>query len=118
MDCCEIRRLLPHRYPFLLVDRIASMNVGTQCIGEKNVTQNEPCFNNIVHFADKDALRYPVALQLESFAQVGALLVLLLASIVVAPVITRDWYRRRVVLPASLAIATIAIYWTIVRIAA
>lgn len=76
MDCCEIRRILPHRYPFLLVDRIASIDIGTRCIGEKNVTLNEPCFNNIVDAAGTDALRYPVALQLESFAQVGALLVL------------------------------------------
>lgn len=48
----------------------------------------------------------------------GQLTVILLASIVVAPFVKRGWYRHRVVIPASLVIAAIAIYWTIVRIAA
>jgi hypothetical protein len=48
----------------------------------------------------------------------GQLTVILLASIVVAPFVKRGWYRHRVVIPASLAIAAIAIYWTIVRITA
>jgi hypothetical protein len=48
----------------------------------------------------------------------GQLTVILLASIVTAPFVKRGWYRHRVVIPASLVIAAIAIYWTIVRIAA
>ena len=48
----------------------------------------------------------------------GQLTVILLASIVVAPFVKRGWYRQRVVMPASLVIAAIAIYWTIVRITA
>ena len=48
----------------------------------------------------------------------GQLTVILLASIAVAPFIKHDWYRRRVVIPASLVIAAIAVYWTIVRITA
>jgi hypothetical protein len=47
----------------------------------------------------------------------GQLTVILLASIVVAPFVKRGWYRQRVVIPASLVIAAIAIYWTIARIA-
>jgi hypothetical protein len=48
----------------------------------------------------------------------GQLTVILLASIAVAPFVKRDWYRHRVVIPASLVIAGIAIYWTITRITA
>lgn len=77
MDCYEIRRLLPHRYPFLLVDRVSALEIGHRCIGEKNVTLNEPCFNKVSDDVESiGQLRYPVTLQLESFAQVGALLCL------------------------------------------
>lgn len=76
MDCAQIRALLPHRYPFLMVDRIAGLEPGLRCVGEKNITLNEPCFDRVDGDAPRDALRYPLSLQLESFAQVGALLVL------------------------------------------
>jgi 3-hydroxyacyl-[acyl-carrier-protein] dehydratase len=49
----EIRDLIPHRYPFLLVDRIDELEPGVRAVGIKNVTQNEPFFQG--HFPD-----YPV----------------------------------------------------------
>ena len=76
MDAREIRSLLPHRYPFLMVDNITDMNQGESCIGEKKVTLNEPCYANVTDSGDGTELHYPISLQLESFAQVGALLVL------------------------------------------
>ena len=76
MDALQIRRLLPHRYPFLMVDRISEMNPGDYCIGEKQVTLNEPCYQHLDDGVDKKGLRYPLSLQIESFAQVGALLAL------------------------------------------
>jgi len=76
MNCAEIRQLLPHRYPFLMVDKIISMEQGSNCVGVKNVTLNEPCYNNVKNSADLMELKYPLSLQIESFAQVGALLCL------------------------------------------
>lgn len=76
MDIYEIRRLLPHRYPFLMVDRVSEIEPGESCIGEKLVTINEPCYANIVDDGNGQELQYPLSLQLESFAQVGALLIL------------------------------------------
>ena len=53
LDSTDIQEILPHRYPFLLVDRILEMEEGTRAVGLKNVTVNEPFFNG--HFPD-----YPV----------------------------------------------------------
>ena len=44
MDVNEIRRYLPHRYPFLLVDRVVELNLGESIVAYKNVTINEPFF--------------------------------------------------------------------------
>ena len=44
LDINEIRRILPHRYPFLLVDRILEIEDGKRIVGLKNVTINEPFF--------------------------------------------------------------------------
>ncbi len=76
MDIYEIRKLLPHRYPFLMVDRVYDIKVGVFCIGEKLITINEPCYADVTDNGDNSELQYPVSLLLESFAQVGALLVL------------------------------------------
>lgn len=76
MDAIEIRRLLPHRYPFLMVDRVSDIEAGNACVGEKQITLNEPCYRNLDDNINSRGLRYPLSLQLESFAQVGALLVL------------------------------------------
>ncbi len=76
MDCMQIRELLPHRYPFLLVDRIVEMDLGVRCLGVKNVTWNEPCYSDLPEDASREESAYPVHLLIESFAQVGAVLCL------------------------------------------
>ncbi len=68
----EIRGLIPHRYPFLLVDRIEELEPGIRAVGIKNVTQNEPFFQG--HFPDYPVM--PGVLIIEAMAQVGAVGVL------------------------------------------
>jgi len=67
----EIRECLPHRYPFLLVDRILEMEVGKRIVGIKNVTINEPFFDG--HFPERAIM--PGVLIIEAMAQVGGILV-------------------------------------------
>lgn len=64
----EIRELIPHRYPFLLVDRIEELEPGVRAVGVKGVTQNEPFFQG--HFPDYPVM--PGVLIVEAMAQVGA----------------------------------------------
>jgi beta-hydroxyacyl-ACP dehydratase FabZ len=66
----EILRLLPHRYRFLLVDRILDYTLNDQIVGLKNVTINEPFFPG--HFPGKPIM--PGVLILEAMAQVGGIL--------------------------------------------
>ncbi|MEJ2671967.1 MAG: 3-hydroxyacyl-ACP dehydratase FabZ [Deltaproteobacteria bacterium] len=68
----EIQRLLPHRYPFLMVDRIISLEVGKRVVGLKNVTVNEPFFQG--HFPGRPIM--PGVLIAEAMAQVGGILAL------------------------------------------
>ena len=68
LGAAEIRRLIPHRYPFLLVDRIDELEPGVRAVGVKNVTQNEPFFQG--HFPDYPVM--PGVLIVEAMAQVGA----------------------------------------------
>ena len=68
----EIQRIIPHRYPFLLVDKILEMEPGKRCVGIKNVTVNEPFFQG--HFPGNPIM--PGVLQVEALAQVGAVCVL------------------------------------------
>ncbi len=67
LDIMDILKLLPHRYPFLLIDRIEEVEEGTKCNGYKNVTINEPFFQG--HFPDHPIM--PGVLILEAMAQVG-----------------------------------------------
>jgi 3-hydroxyacyl-[acyl-carrier-protein] dehydratase len=69
-----IRELIPHRYPFLLVDRIEGLEPGVWATGVKNVTQNEPFFEG--HFPDYPVM--PGVLIVEALAQVGAVGVMVL----------------------------------------
>ena len=68
----EIQECLPHRYPFLLVDRIVEMELGKWIVGLKNVTINEPFF--VGHFPGHPIM--PGVLILEAMAQVGGVLLM------------------------------------------
>ena len=70
LDIKEIIRLLPHRYPFLLVDRILEGEKGKSMTGLKNVSMNEPYFQG--HFPTEPIM--PGVLILEGMAQVGGIL--------------------------------------------
>lgn len=70
MDVVEIQNLLPHRYPFLLVDRVVEFHERQSLVGIKNVTVNEPFFQG--HFPDKPVM--PGVLILEALAQATGLL--------------------------------------------
>lgn len=72
LDIHAIMNLIPHRYPFILIDRILDMNLGETCTAVKNVTINEPFFQG--HFPNQPVM--PGVLILESMAQAGAFLVL------------------------------------------
>ena len=67
----EIQRLLPHRYPFLLVDRVLELEPGKRIRAVKNVSVNEPCFQG--HFPGLPI--FPGVLILETLAQASGLLV-------------------------------------------
>jgi 3-hydroxyacyl-[acyl-carrier-protein] dehydratase len=70
MDINKIMEFLPHRYPFLLVDRVTEMEVGERLVGYKNVTFNEPFFTG--HFPVKPIM--PGVLIIEALAQCTGLL--------------------------------------------
>ncbi|HRF09724.1 MAG TPA: 3-hydroxyacyl-ACP dehydratase FabZ [Xanthobacteraceae bacterium] len=65
IEPAELLRLLPHRYPFLLVDRIIDVDADLSCIGIKNVTFNEPFFQG--HFPGRPVM--PGVLMIEGMAQ-------------------------------------------------
>lgn len=67
MNIQEIMKILPHRYPFLLVDRIEELEEGSKVVGYKNVTVNEPFFQG--HFPEHPIM--PGVLIVEAMAQVG-----------------------------------------------
>jgi 3-hydroxyacyl-[acyl-carrier-protein] dehydratase len=69
----DILKLLPHRYPFLLVDKMKNVEPGVSGIGIKNVTMNEPFFQG--HFPENPVM--PGVLQIEAMAQSAGLIVLL-----------------------------------------
>jgi len=73
MDINEIKQYLPHRYPFLLVDRIIDIQQGESITGIKNVTFNEPFFQG--HFPGQPIM--PGVLIVEAMAQVGGVMAFL-----------------------------------------
>ena len=80
MDCMldseDLRALLPHRYPMLLVDKILELTPGQRVVGLKNVTINEPFF--VGHFPSQAIM--PGVLIVESMAQIAGLMILSLAE--------------------------------------
>lgn len=71
-DSVAIQKILPHRYPFLLVDKITELEPRTRIVGIKQVTVNEHFFSG--HFPNAPVM--PGVLQIEALAQVGAILAL------------------------------------------
>ncbi len=71
-NIAEVLKYLPHRYPFLLVDRVLEREAGKYIVALKNVTINEPFFQG--HFPEKPVM--PGVLQLEAMAQASGLLTL------------------------------------------
>mgnify|MGYP000229838335 CR=1 FL=1 len=72
LDAQQIQAIIPHRYPFLLIDRIVEIEYGVRAVGLKNVTINEPFFQG--HFPDYAVM--PGVLIIEALAQVGAVALL------------------------------------------
>lgn len=72
LDAQQIQEIIPHRYPFLLVDRIVEIEWGQRAVGIKNVTVNEPFFQG--HFPGNPIM--PGVLIVEALAQVGAVAIL------------------------------------------
>lgn len=72
MDIQQIKETIPHRYPFLFVDKVTEIETGKRVVGLKNVTINDPFFQG--HFPEYPVM--PGVLILEALAQVGAIAVL------------------------------------------
>ncbi len=72
LDIEAIKQILPHRYPFLLVDRILTLDPGRRAVGRKNVSFNEPFFQG--HFPQRAIM--PGVIIIEVMAQVGGVMIL------------------------------------------
>ena len=87
LEAADIMRILPHRYPFLLVDRVVELEPGKRAVGIKNVTANEPQFTG--HFPGQPIM--PGVLMVEALAQTSGVAVL-----------TMDEYRGKIGLFAGI----------------
>jgi len=76
LDTDQVMQILPHRFPFLMVDRIISFETETKCVGVKSVTINEPFFQG--HFPGHPVM--PGVMQIEAMAQVASILLFKLAK--------------------------------------
>lgn len=73
-DSLGILRIMPQRYPMLLVDRVEMLPDPDRCLAFKNITLNEPCYRQIAQTEERNALAYPLALLAESFGQGAGML--------------------------------------------
>ncbi|MFB9327024.1 3-hydroxyacyl-ACP dehydratase FabZ [Paenibacillus aurantiacus] len=76
LDIQQIQQIIPHRPPFLLVDRILEVEAGKRAVGLKNVTMNEPFFTG--HFPEYAVM--PGVLIVEALAQVGTVAILMVEA--------------------------------------
>ena len=106
----EIQELLPHRYPFLLVDRIIDYVPGKKAVGIKNVTFNEPQFQG--HFPGRSLM--PGVLIIEAMAQVGGIVMTQMPAskggLFVFAGIDKVRFRRQVV-PGDQLVMTVELLW-------
>lgn len=106
----EIQELLPHRYPFLLVDRIIDYVPGKKAVGIKNVTFNEPQFQG--HFSGRSLM--PGVLIIEAMAQVGGIVMTQMpeapGGLFVFAGIDKVRFRRQVV-PGDQLVMTVELLW-------
>jgi len=120
LDITEIQRILPHRYPFLLIDRVVDLTRKERIVAIKNVTVNEPFFQG--HFPGYPIM--PGVLMVEAIAQAGGALLLTEVedrehSLMVFSGIERARFRRPVVPGDQLRIEVTVLAWrrTVVRMA-
>jgi 3-hydroxyacyl-[acyl-carrier-protein] dehydratase len=73
-DHAQVRKVLPHRHPILLVDRVDELSYFDRAVAIKAVTGAEPCYSELAEDAPRTAFGYPRTLMLESFCQSGAFL--------------------------------------------
>lgn len=106
----EIQELLPHRYPFLLVDRIIDYVPGKKAVGIKNVTFNEPQFQG--HFPGRSLM--PGVLIIEAMAQVGGIVMTQMpdskGGLFVFAGIDKVRFRRQIV-PGDQLVMTVELLW-------
>ncbi|MBN3898694.1 MAG: 3-hydroxyacyl-ACP dehydratase FabZ [Nostoc sp.] len=106
----EIQKLLPHRYPFLLVDKIIDYVPGKRAVGVKNVTINEPYFQG--HFPGRSLM--PGVLIVEAMAQVGGIVLTQMSPVedglFVFAGIDKVRFRRQVV-PGDQLVMTLELLW-------
>ncbi|MFE4534367.1 3-hydroxyacyl-ACP dehydratase FabZ family protein [Streptomyces scopuliridis] len=86
LEHADIRRILPHRHPVLLVDRVLEIEPGARIVTTKAVTGSEPCYAGLDENLPTAAYAYPVSLLVESFGQSGAVLWLHSAALKDEPV--------------------------------
>jgi len=106
----EIKKLLPHRYPFLLIDKISDYVPGKRAVGIKNVTVNEPHFQG--HFPERPLM--PGVLIVEAMAQVGGIVLTQMSPVegglFVFAGIDKVRFRRQVV-PGDQLVMTVELLW-------
>ena len=110
MDIDELREILPHRYPFLLVDRILEVEPGKRAVGLKNVTVNEEFFQG--HFPGQSIM--PGVLVLEAMAQAGAVIMLTLPehATKLAVIVGFENVRfRKQIVPGDTLITEVNVLW-------